>query len=295
MDSTEKKKHRKRYYTPLRYPGGKASLGHYVRQIFVDNRILDGVYVEPYAGGAGIATELLMTEYAREVWLNDIDPAIYAFWYAALHNTEKLIRLIQTVPLTVDEWRRQRKIYSSGARHSVLSLGFAALFLNRTNRSGILNAGIIGGFSQKAKWLIDARFNRGELADRIWRIGHYRHRIHLSNDDAEVFLRRLKLPQKSLVYLDPPYFQKGQRMYRNHYVKKDHHRIANLVQKGLPYSWIVSYDDAPEIAALYSERRKIRYTLHYSAQVKRKGGELMIFCDGLRLPKTSNPAEFRIQ
>jgi len=119
---------------------------------------------------------------------------------------------------------------------------------------------MIEGFSQKAKWLIDARFNRAELADRIRQVGHYRNRIHLSNDDAEVFLRRLKLPSKSLVYLDPPYFQKGQRMYRNHYVKKDHGWIANLVQKKLPYSWIVSYDDAPEIAALYAARRKIRYT-----------------------------------
>lgn len=283
-----------RYYTPLRYPGGKASLGQYVRQIFVDNRILDGIYVEPYAGGAGIAMELLMTGYAREVWLNDIDPAIHAFWQAALHYTEALIGLVETTPLTVAEWCRKRAIYLNPAKHGVLSLGFAALFLNRTNRSGILNGGVIGGCSQKGQWLIDARFNRSELAERIRRISHYRHRIHLSNEDAEVFLRRLKLPPKSLVYLDPPYFCKGQRMYRNHYERGDHARIADLVQNELPYRWIVSYDDTPEIAKLYAGQRRIRYTLHYSAQIKRRGGELMIFSDALRLPRTSNPAQFRV-
>jgi DNA adenine methylase len=283
-----------RYYTPLRYPGGKASLGHYLREIFVGNRILDGTYVEPYAGGAGIAMELVMTGYAREVWLNDIDPAIHAFWRAALHETEALIGLVETTPLTVAEWRRQRAIYLDSAKHDVLSVGFATLFLNRTNRSGILSGGVIGGLSQKGQWLIDARFNRSELADRIRRVGDYRHRIHLANEDAEVFLHRLKLPPKSLVYLDPPYFQNGQRMYRNRYEPEDHARIANLVQKELLSPWIVSYDDTPEIAKLYATRRRVRYTLHYSAQIKRRCGEMMIFSDTLRLPKACNPAQFRV-
>jgi len=281
-------------YTPLRYPGGKARLGHYLRQIFVDNRFLEGIYVEPYVGGAGIAMELLMTGYVREVWLNDIDSGIHAFWQGALHNTKALIELVETIPLTVAEWHRQRSIYLNPAKHDILSIGFAAFFLNRTNRSGILNGGVIGGFLQKGKWLIDARFNRKALAERIRRVGHYRNRVHLSNEDAEVFLRSLKLPAKSLVYLDPPYFHKGQRMYRNYYEREDHARIADLVQNELDYQWIVSYDDTPEIAKLYAGRRRVRYTLPYSAQIKRSGGELMIFCDALRLPKASNPAQFRV-
>ncbi|MCB7129152.1 MAG: DNA adenine methylase [Candidatus Brocadiales bacterium] len=284
-----------RYYTPLRYPGGKARLGQYMRQIFVDNGILDGMYIEPYAGGAGIALELLMTGYAREIWLNDIDPAIYAFWQATLHDMEALIELVETTPLTLAEWRRQKTIYLNPAKHDILSHGFATFYLNRTNRSGILNGGVIGGISQKGQWLIDARFNRRGLAERIRRIGQYSHRIHLSNEDAEAFLQRLQLPPKSLVYLDPPYFQKGQRMYRNHYEREDHARIADLVQNGFPHRWIVSYDDTPEISKLYAGRRRIRYTLDYTAQVRRRGGELMIFCDALRLPKASNPAQFRFK
>lgn len=283
-----------RFYTPLRYPGGKARLGQYIRQIFVDNKILDGVYVEPFAGGAGVAMELLMTGYVQEIWLNDIDQAIHAFWQAAVNDTDALIKLIETTPLTVPEWRRQKAIYLDPTKHDTLMVGFAALFLNRTNRSGILNGGVIGGFAQKGQWQIGVRFNRSELAERIRRIGHYRHRIRLFNEDAEIFLRKLKLPPKSLIYLDPPYFHKGQRLYQNHYKPEDHARIADLVKKEIPYKWIVSYDDTPEIIKLYTGQRRIHYSLNYSAQIKRQGEELVIFCDTLRLPETNNPAQFHL-
>lgn len=284
-----------RYYTPLRYPGGKASLGQYMRQVFVENNLQDGIYVEPYAGGAGIALELLMTGYAEEIWLNDLDPAIYAFWNASLNHTDELIELIKTVRLSIRQWKKQREVFlASLKKKNPLALGFATLFLNRTNRSGILNGGVIGGLSQTGDWGIDARFNREELAARINRIGQYRHRIRLFNEDAEDFISKLKLPNRSLIYADPPYFQRGQRLYRNHYDKDDHARIARLIQRKLSYRWIVSYDDTPEIACLYKKRRKIRYTLHYSAQTKRRGGELMLFCDALRLPRPRNPEGFRV-
>jgi len=281
-----------RYYTPLRYPGGKGKLAPFIRQLFVDNGLCDGVYVEPYAGGAGIALELVMTSYAKEVWLNDVDPAIYAFWHSALNETQALIDMVQNVPLTVDEWQKQRDVYLKPGRKKRLLLGFATLFLNRTNRSGILGGGVIGGLEQKGNWLIDARFNRDTICDRLQKIEDHKHHIKVTNLDAEEFIKKTKFPKKSLVYLDPPYFNKAQRLYRNHYAEADHARIASLVQKKLRTHWVVSYDDAPEIAELYLDRRKIRYTLSYSAQTKRKGGELMFFSDGLDYPKTNNPALF---
>ena len=281
-----------RYYTPLRYPGGKGKLAPFIRQVFVDNDLCDGMYVEPYAGGAGIALELVMTGYAKEVWLNDLDPAIYAFWRSALNETDALVDMIHEVPLTIAEWHKQRDIYLNPGNHTQVALAFATLFLNRTNRSGILGGGVIGGLDQKGKWLIDARFNRDGLAERLQRIEHYKHHITLSNLDAERFIRETRLPKRSLVYLDPPYFRKAQRLYRNHYAEADHARIARLVQSKLRAHWIVSYDDAPEIARLYRGRRKIRYALNYSAQTKRRGGELMFFSDAMTYPETNNPALF---
>ncbi|PKM44704.1 MAG: DNA methyltransferase [Gammaproteobacteria bacterium HGW-Gammaproteobacteria-1] len=281
-----------RYYTPLRYPGGKGKLAPFIRQVFVDNDLCDGIYVEPYAGGAGIALELVMMGYAKEVWLNDVDPAIHAFWHSALNDTQSLIEMVQNVPLTIDEWQKQREIYMSPGRKKRLTLAFATLFLNRTNRSGILGGGVIGGLDQTGKWLIDARFNRDGLCERLQRIEDHKHHIQLTNLDAEDFIKATKFPKRSLVYLDPPYFKKAQRLYRNHYAEADHARIAQLVQQKLKTHWVVSYDDAPEIAKLYKERRKIRYALSYSAQTKRSGGELMFFSDGLDYPKTNNPALF---
>lgn len=283
-----------RYYSPLRYPGGKASLAPYMRAVFIENQLLDGVYVEPYAGGAAVALELVMTDYARQAWLNDVDPAIYAFWHSVLYETEALIEKIRTVPLDIDEWHKQRDIHSTPDGHDLLTLGFATFFLNRTNRSGILRGGsVIGGLKQAGKWRIDARFNREALVERVRRVGQYRHRIRLFSEDAEDFLRTLDLPERALVYLDPPYYHKGQRLYRNHYQPSDHARIASLVQEVLPYRWIVSYDDTPAIAELYAERRQIQYSLHYSAQTKRQGGELIVFSDNLQLPEADNPARFR--
>jgi DNA adenine methylase len=264
-----------------------------MRQICVDNALLDGVYVEPYAGGAAIGMELLQTGYVRELRLNDIDPAIYSFWKATIDHSEEMISMVRDVPLTVAEWRRQRDIYRRSDITNILTLGFATLFLNRTNRSGILSGGLIGGLRQKGNWLIDARFNRPAIVERLQRIAQYRRRVHVSCDDAEVFLRKLKLPDRALVYVDPPYFHKGQRLYRNHYEAADHARVADLVQN-LRSPWIVSYDDVQPISRLYRKRRKLRYSLQYSAHTNRQGGELLIFCDRLTLPKTKNPGEYRV-
>ena len=284
-----------RYYSPLRYPGGKGKLVPFIRQVFIDNGLCEGIYIEPYAGGAAIALELVMTGYAKEVWINDIDSAIHAFWHSALNDSSALIKKVKKAQLTIPEWHHQRKIYMDPSQQDKLSLGFATLFLNRVNRSGILSAGVIGGLSQTGNWLIDARFNREKLIERISRIAQHRHRIRIFNLDAEQFLTKITIPKRSLVYLDPPYFRKAQRLYRNHYAEADHVRIANLVQKMRQTHWIVSYDDAPEIAELYPKQRCIRYVLNYSAQEKRSGAELMFFSDKLNYPDTNNPSLYQRQ
>lgn len=285
-----------RYYSPLRYPGGKSSLADFMKGVFIQNNLLDGVYVEPYAGGAAIALELLMLDYVSEIWLNDLDSSIYRFWLSALDNTDQLIELVHTVPLTVDEWRKQKAVLNDPDSHSDLEVGFATLYLNRTNRSGIICGGsVIGGLNQTGKWGIDARFNRSGLAERLKRIGDYSCRIRIFNQDAERFLTENERPIKSLVYLDPPYFHKGQRLYRNSYQPEDHARIARFVQEELGGSWIVSYDDTPEIHRLYTNRRSIQYSLRYSAQTKRHGGEFIVFSDELVVPDTPNPASFKVR
>lgn len=281
-----------RYYTPLRYPGGKGNIGVFMQELVLQNRLSGGIYVEPYAGGAAVALKLVMTGYVAESWLNDIDPAIHAFWDATLNHTDALVERIRKTPLTLDEWHRQREIYFASNKKDPVGLGFATLFLNRTNRSGILGGGVIGGLDQKGKWLIDARFNRDALEERVRRIETYRHRIKLDSLDAASYLKQLDLPERALVYLDPPYFRKGKRLYRNHYQFDDHKEIAKTVTRSLRSRWVVSYDDVPEIIGLYKNHRQLRYAVGYSAQTKGQGGEVMFFSRRLTPPMTSNPSLF---
>lgn len=279
------------YYTPLRYPGGKGKLVPYLKQVFEDNDLVDGVYVEPYAGGAAVAMELVLQEFARKIYINDISAGIGAFWRSVLNDTDALCSKISKVKVTVDEWRKQRSILQDADQHDDLTLGFATFFLNRTNRSGILSAGVIGGKNQDGKWKIDARFNVSDLVKRVQAIARIRNRIEFHQKDAVAFLDAIapSLPAKSLIYLDPPYYVKGSDLYLHHYMHDDHVKIAKRIARLKSKHWMVSYDNAQEVRTLYSNFRSIIYSLSYSAQDRYKGSEIMFFSDTLAIPKAVRP------
>jgi DNA adenine methylase len=279
------------FYTPLRYPGGKGKLVPYVKRIFEENDLVDGAYVEPYAGGAAVALELLLHEYVRKVYINDISAGVAAFWRSVLNNTDALCAAITDAAVTIEEWQRQRAIQLAPSQHDDLTLGFSTFFLNRTNRSGILTAGVIGGKEQKGKWKLDARFNSSDLIKRIHAIARIRNRIVFHQLDAIDFIDRVapELPAKSLIYLDPPYYVKGSDLYLHHYQHADHVKIAKRVARLNANNWIVSYDDAPQVQPLYSQFRNIVYGLSYSAQNRYKGAEIMFFSNSLKVPDPVQP------
>jgi DNA adenine methylase len=278
------------FYSPLRYPGGKGKVADYFKRVFKENYLYDGIYVEPYAGGASVGLSLLINEYASRIVINDIDKSIYAFWYSVLNETENLSRLIQDTPVNVESWEQQKRIQKDKQNNSLLELGFSTFFLNRTNRSGILNAGIIGGKNQSNSWKIDARFNKKDLLNRIQFIARYKDRIEILNIDAVELIRKFRksLPQKCLFYLDPPYYVKGKDLYLNYYKNEDHKNIANEVSKINDQKWIVTYDDVEEIRKLYSDFRSKSFKLNYSASnVNKTGQEIMIFSNNLYSPESS--------
>jgi DNA adenine methylase len=274
--------------SPLRYPGGKAVLSDFLAAAIDENEISDCVYAEPFAGGAGAAINLLLAGKVDRVLLNDADRCLWSFWQAILNQTEAFIALVKKTPVTVAEWRRQRAIYTQRPRR-ILELGFAAFFLNRCNRSGILtNGGVIGGLDQMGKWKIDARYNRDELIRRIERIAAHQEKIKAFNLDAIDFLRThvLHSPDRAryLVYLDPPYFVKGSQLYLNYYEPKDHAVLARFLARLRGIRWITTYDDTPEIRKLYSWRPIIDFNLRYSAHSPKSGNEIMFASSRLRLP-----------
>ena len=275
------------FKTPLRYPGGKGALHKFISFILRQNNLIDGFYIEPFCGGAGLAIELLLREYVQHVYLNDADPHIFSFWNSVLNETETFIRLIEDVEICVEEWRRQKHIYDNPEKHTWLKLGFATFFLNRCNRSGILGARPVGGLNQTGVWKIDARFNKKNLIRRIETISFYAERIHVYGYDATYFLKNItkSLPQeKTLVYLDPPYYTMGGELYLNNYSHSDHQDLSWFI-KGLPFKWVLSYDNVPQILDMYQNKRSLNINLRYRANQRTQGNEIIMFSDDLHIPQ----------
>ncbi|MDD5366630.1 MAG: DNA adenine methylase [Gallionellaceae bacterium] len=267
------------FASPLRYPGGKGRLGPWLSKLMRHNRISGGWYVEPYAGGAGAAVYLLTRGYVDHVLINDLDPVVHAFWWAVLNDTEALLDMIEQTPITMDTWRQQKAIHAMPGQHSQTEIGFATFFLNRTNRSGILTGGVIGGKSQTGPYGLDARYNKADLSVRLRGVAALKRHISLYREDAIDLITGLRadLPVRSLIYLDPPYYHKGSQLYRNHYKPADHASIAAaIMQIGTP--WLVTYDNCPEIKALYEGCQGVDFSLQYSTSNTRPvASEVMYF------------------
>jgi DNA adenine methylase len=268
-------------FSPLRYPGGKQILFPTLCKLLELNGFSGKCYAEPYAGGAGAALGLLFGEHVDRLLLNDADPAIFSFWTSVLTKTDEFLKLVRDSPLTVEEWHRQKAIYSRPTKVGTLKLGFSAFYLNRCNRSGIIaNAGVIGGLEQKGTWKIDARFNRTELMRRISRVARYSDRIAVFNLDALNFLEQhTNQPDQHkgcFVYLDPPYYVKGSQLYLSYYSDADHRALSSYLQKRAKFAWVLTYDDAEQIRSLYARLNVIPFNLRYSASTSRTGSEVFI-------------------
>lgn len=270
--------------TPLRYPGGKSQLTPFVVKVLRANNLFYGSYAEPFAGGCGIAWTLLLNRYVTEIYINDIDRSIHAFWASALKETDALCERIETTPVTIEEWHRQKEIQRA-SRPKRLDLGFSTLFLNRTNRSGILKGGVIGGLQQNGNYKLDCRFNRKDLIGKLRRIAHYKDSVHLFCMDAEQFIRHElpKMERNALVNIDPPYYRAGPELYTRFYEHDDHVNLAKAVS-AIKQRWMVTYDDSPEIRNIYRKYPMRTQELTYYAQVKRTGVELLILDPKLKLP-----------
>jgi len=276
--------------TPLRYPGGKSRLTNFIKMVMDKNKLVGGEYAEVYAGGAGVAVNLLSCGYASRVHINDVNPFIFSFWKCVFEQSDKLCELIWNTPVTMETWHAQKVVFENAKGRSSLELAFAAFFLNRTNRSGILSGGVIGGKDQTGKWKIDARYNKENLCLKIETISGFSDRVSIYQLDAEVFLSKVasKLPPESLIFLDPPYFVKSERLYQNLYSAKDHARLAKKVRR-LRRPWLISYDDVAEIRTLYYGLRRISYGIQYSAADRSFGDEVIFVQPRMKIGSIKDP------
>ncbi|WP_341809517.1 DNA adenine methylase [Xanthomonas oryzae pv. oryzicola] len=273
------------FYSPLRYPGGKGRMGPWLARLMRENGLEGGCYVEPYAGGAGAALYLLLRGHAKRIVINDADPAIHAFWETLVDRPDELIRLIWAHAPTMETRGWSQQVLRDLANHTTAEVGFAAFFLNRTSRSGILNGGVIGGKEQAGPYKLDARYNRQRLVSRIEAVAAYSDRIQVHGLDAlKLFSKiRSKLPKKTLIYMDPPYYVKGSQLYRNCYGHDDHALVAQAAKR-LEQPLVITYDDTSEIRKIYKGMKSTLFSLTYSTHLARPLASEVLFYNNLTLP-----------
>ncbi len=273
--------------SPLRYPGGKTILYRRIKEILDKNNLIGCTYMEPFSGGAGLALKLLMNNDVKRIIINDLDYAVYSFWHNVLYDTAKFCDDIEKIKVDLDEWERQKYIYNNQEDYSMYEIGFATFFLNRTNRSGIITGGAIGGKKQEGKYKIDCRFNKKVLIKKIKEIEKYKARIKLFNYDAKDFIKKVVTRQKDdnyFIYFDPPYIKKGPELYRNYFNLEEHSKLANVIKEKLhEKTWIITYDENELIYNLYNDFKIISFDLKYSAGQNKIGNEVMIMSKKIKL------------
>lgn len=272
--------------TPLRYPGGKTALAGVLHGVLRENRLQGCTVVEPFAGGGGASLSLLLAGAVERIILNDLDSSVASFWWAMTRRHNRFRNRVRTVPLTIAQWKKQRKTYRDFKRCE-FDRGFAMFYLNRCNRSGIINnGGCIGGLKQQGEYRLDARFNRKTLADRIDRIAACRDRIDICNRDARRIISVNKRVER-FFFIDPPYYHKGQELYLNALDHDYHAKLAVHLKTLNSRNWVLTYDDCPEIRKLYCGWARIRrFSLQYTAARRRRASELFIAPHELNVPKT---------
>lgn len=273
--------------SPLRYPGGKSLMTNFFVDLFRRNGLQDIVYAEPYAGGAGAAINLLLNGHVNEIMINDANIGIYSFWNYLIHDSEHFIQAVQDIPVTLSEWHKQKEIITNEKEPS-FELGVATFFMSRTNRSGVILGGAIGGATDekqnKAKYKISCRFNKQDLIQRLKTIAAKKDHIRVTNKDALDFLKQLD--NNVFVYLDPPYYVKGKSLYMNHYNGKDHENLAHYLQEEADFNWVLSYDDVSQIRNLYANSELYRFPLRYTVSKKQIGYELLTHSGNIQFPES---------
>ena len=276
----------------LRYPGGKTQLSGFVKNLLKLNHLNHPVYCEPFCGGAGIAFQLLLNHDVDAIVLNDYDVAIYSIWNASIFESEKFISMIQNTKVDLEEWERQHRIYEELKNENVYSfeLGFAAFFLNRTNHSGILKGGPIGGVHQKSKYRLDCRYNKEALIKKIEKMAGLKDKISLFHMDGINFIKDViqrEVDSNWFIFFDPPYVGQGKFLYKNNLTIDDHRKLSEEIQK-VHGNWITTYDIDQDIFQFYQNSRRFKYKLNYSASIKRNQYELLFSSPETKMESCGN-------
>ena len=234
-------------------------------------------YREPFAGGGSFFIYLKQEFPKLKIWVNDLNAELYYFWKYAQIDSERLAKEIRKMK---EERGNGQALFNELVNVNVETLsGFerAVRFfvLNRITFSGVVES---GGYSKLA---FADRFTESSIK-RVAILGELLEGVRITNlDYREVLAEGGK---DVFTFLDPPYFKatKSKLYGKNGILHTDfnHDEFASAVKK-CGHSWLITYDDSPEIRKNFEFANIYEWELQYGMNNYRqgkadKGSELFI-------------------
>ncbi|MBV6391376.1 MAG: hypothetical protein KPEEDBHJ_00584 [Anaerolineales bacterium] len=260
--------------SPLRYPGGKSRAIEQMKRL-IPKEFEE--YREPFVGGASFFIYLKQKFPKIKFWINDLNPELYCFWKTAQADSEKLA---QEVARVKREKKNGQELFADllrvdAARLTEFERGVRFFVLNRITFSGVVEA---GGYSELA---FTGRFTESSI-ERLARLGSVMDGVKITNlDYREVIAGGTK---EVFTFLDPPYYKATKsKLYGKNgilHTRFDHTEFA-VAMKSCNHSWLITYDDSPEIRKNFEFAKihewKLQYGMNNYKQGKAdKGNELFI-------------------
>ena len=260
--------------SPLRYPGGKSrALQKIVQQLPAHF----SEYREPFVGGGSVFVYLRQKFPHVKMWINDLNFELFCFWKEAQRDAKQLAFAIQQVKDKTENGRVLFETLRGQAGTALSDFERAVRFfvLNRISFSGTVDS---GGYSEGA---FRGRFTDSSIA-RVRELGALLQDVKITHKDYTYLLRARG--RDVFLFLDPPYLTATKsRLYGLNgtlHTSFDHQQFAREMRQCV-HSWLITYDDSPEIRAnfafAFQDEWQLQYGMNnYKRAFAAKGKELFI-------------------
>src|ERR1700712_2090169 len=226
----------------FRYPGGKHKFRAAILPLLQDEKFLTCQYREPFVGAGGIGLQMMVAGH-RTAWINDRDVGIWALWYSVKHHSNELVARIMAYTPSIEDFLPFKKYLLADpkpqSKDEIIQTAFRKLVIHQTSFSGlgVMSGGPLGGRHQQ-KCLVNSRWSPRSICRKIRDINAMLGEVDVSNTDFSALITDQS--KRALLYLDPPYYMQGPKLYQHGFEHADHVRLRDLL-RATPYHWILSY------------------------------------------------------
>jgi DNA adenine methylase len=249
----------------LRYPGGKSRALRQIAPLFPENV---REFREPFIGGGSVllAAKSLFKDQCQTYWMNDLNYDLYCFWRWVRDDIDGLVSAVIAAKQRFPNGRElYERLTETGTGYTEFERAVRFFVMNRITFSGVVDS---GGYSQQA---FEKRFTDSSI-ERLRAVAPYLTGVEVTHGDYEPLLYR---PGDDVfIFLDPPYWSATEsRLYGVNgdlHLAFDHARFAENMRR-CPHRWLITYDDSPQIRALFSFAEIIEWELQYGMNNYKQG------------------------